>query len=96
MRTIGYMGRKKKTTDTPAQPPEVTDVNSTAERTTDRHKNKKVARLPDDIHAALSRVARRGKRPWTWELMRAVVAHLQAQDDLPPGYDDFLDSQEGN
>jgi hypothetical protein len=79
------MGRKKN--HRPAD--EAPDVNATEGkgRGADRHKSKRLMRLPNDLAEALERLAERNDRPVTWELRRAVVAYLRANDALPEGYD---------
>ena len=54
----------------------------------DRHKSKRVVRLPDDIHEAISRLAGRNERPIAREVKLALVAwlrqHGEWEGDAPP------------
>ena len=82
------MARKRKPPE-PRSQAEEPDVNATAGskgRAADRHKHKRVARIPDDLAEAMDRLAERNDRPFPWEVRRAIVDYLRRHGFLPPGY----------
>lgn len=49
----------------------------------DRHKSRRVVRLPDDLHQAISRLADRHERPIAREVKLALVAWLRQHGEWP-------------
>lgn len=80
-----HMARKKNEDDPPKEP----DVNATqgTSRSADRHKHKRMMRVPDVLANALDKLAERHDRPVSWELRRAIEAYLREHNALPPDYE---------
>ena len=70
----GRVKKTKKTTEEPAMPP--SGAAAVQEQEQDRHKSKKMFRLPEEWHAAYKALATRNHRPMTWEIKIALGKHL--------------------